>query len=325
MKMRRIIAVGCLVACAAGCAGPAETTEQSGSELSDGGRTPGPGSCSGQSTAEGCPCARPGEVMSCWTGPAAERNVGACRDGTQTCNSAGEAAAQWGPCLGEVELCISGADSGSDADSGSGGTCSTPAASGCTPGGIRWCDDGSCFWGQQSCQDDGTWGDCNDTPGNAGPSACPPGNIYYDENCCEQSGQCCAHAVDGINFDSVGSCDAVDPCHVCTQLCAPGATRWCSASTSTDLPPNLGSWGQQSCSADGTWNACAQVTTKPPGCTSWDLFSGLCCSLSGQCCEQFDSESSDPISVHCPVTACDIQWGKDGGVSAKDGGSGGVQ
>jgi hypothetical protein len=47
---------------------------------------------------DSCGC-EPGTVQSCFLGPPGSRNVGACRDGTQRCDSSGEFGS-WGPCTG---------------------------------------------------------------------------------------------------------------------------------------------------------------------------------------------------------------------------------
>jgi len=52
--------------------------------------------CNGQ-VDEGCPC-KVGETQACYTGAADTRNVGACKDGAQTCL----AEDMWGPCEGAV-------------------------------------------------------------------------------------------------------------------------------------------------------------------------------------------------------------------------------
>lgn len=60
--------------------------------------------CNGQSD-EGCACS-PGSVQACFRGPPGRRDVGACIDGNQTCNTAGTG---WGACTGGlspgVEAC----------------------------------------------------------------------------------------------------------------------------------------------------------------------------------------------------------------------------
>jgi hypothetical protein len=63
---------------------------------------------------EGCPCA-PGQVGSCYTGPAMTKNVGACHDGARVCDPDGNA---WGACGGDVvpvtEICGNGIDDDCD-------------------------------------------------------------------------------------------------------------------------------------------------------------------------------------------------------------------
>lgn len=52
---------------------------------------------------EGCPC-RAGETAACWTGSAADRNVGKCHDGLQVCEPNGEFST-WDVCVGEELDC----------------------------------------------------------------------------------------------------------------------------------------------------------------------------------------------------------------------------
>src|SRR5262245_22262775 len=47
-----------------------------------------------------CSCT-PGAVQRCFSGPPGKRNIGACTDGTQTCDGAGEFGI-WGPCVGGI-------------------------------------------------------------------------------------------------------------------------------------------------------------------------------------------------------------------------------
>jgi hypothetical protein len=49
---------------------------------------------------ENCPC-RPGDVERCFLGPPGKQHVGACTDGTATCEDHGEFG-QWGPCVGSI-------------------------------------------------------------------------------------------------------------------------------------------------------------------------------------------------------------------------------
>ena len=259
----------------------------------------------GGCTTQGCSCSQPGTSIACWTGPASQRGVGACHDGTQQCT--GGESATWGACTGEELDC---GDAGS-ADAGAAPVACSAATAECVPGASRWCDDGANYWGTQQCQSDGTWDTCVDTTNNVGPTGCPAGSMFYDENCCAASDQCCAHAVDGTNYDSVGNCDAIDPCNECKALCAPGATRWCSYETDVTQPPSSGGWGQQQCAPSGTWGACASVNVAPVGCGAAG-YDGDCCAQTGQCCQIFGSCVADPGSANCPATACDATWADAG-------------
>lgn len=114
---------------------------------------------------EGCPC-RAGETAACWTGPVADRNVGACHDGLQICVEAGSEFASWGPCTGEQKVC--GTDAGvpppppADDDDED---CS------CIPGAIIQCSE-DCTVGiicsltaSKTCLPDGTWSTCREDLG----------------------------------------------------------------------------------------------------------------------------------------------------------------
>jgi hypothetical protein len=241
--------------------------------------------CEINNQAQGCPCS-PGTQAAC----------GGC--GTSQCvvSENGDA---WGPCS---DPCALNSDGGFHPYDG--GVCAANN-SGCVPGAMRWCDDGSCFWGQQVCDTTGNWGLCTDVPNRAGPSTCL--DFEYDENCCEQSGACCAHADEGTNYGSVGNCGAVDPCNACAQLCVPGAVRYCAVGTyMLEFIGGSAGWGQQPCLATGVWGAC--VPAAPPGSCSDNEFDPACCEQTGACCEHFDDEAADPSSVNCPATPCETQW-----------------
>lgn len=60
--------------------------------------TPVDDNCNGQVN-EMCGICTPFATRSCYSGPVGTAGVGACKSGTQTCNSTGSA---WGPCTGEV-------------------------------------------------------------------------------------------------------------------------------------------------------------------------------------------------------------------------------
>ncbi|HTP26284.1 MAG TPA: hypothetical protein VMK12_11560, partial [Anaeromyxobacteraceae bacterium] len=51
---------------------------------------------------EGCAPCIPGEVRPCFIGPPGKRNVGACTDGTQTCQSAEGGTTSWSACMSSI-------------------------------------------------------------------------------------------------------------------------------------------------------------------------------------------------------------------------------
>jgi hypothetical protein len=115
----------------------------------------------------GCPCSTSGQTRSCYpegVNPAT-RNVGECKDGTQTCQSGAEFGT-WSPCNGAVtptqESCTDGLDHNCDGKVGCAdpSCASNPACSGgCTDGMTRDCYDGPagtedvgiCHGGTQTC------------------------------------------------------------------------------------------------------------------------------------------------------------------------------
>jgi len=101
----------------------------------------------------GCPCEL-GETQACWTGPGVNRYLRDCKDGTQTCQPAGEFGT-WGPCEGQVLDC--------------GEPPPDPEVCQCIPGTVIGCDEDCeafvlCMpFASKECQPDGTWGPCRET------------------------------------------------------------------------------------------------------------------------------------------------------------------
>lgn len=67
--------------------------------------------CPDDKNREGCPCPTQGATASCWPGLRKNRKLGACHDGTTTCQLVGETTLAWGPCTG-YQLPDPGATSG---------------------------------------------------------------------------------------------------------------------------------------------------------------------------------------------------------------------
>lgn len=58
--------------------------------------------CPSDKNKPGCGCDTVGQTAACWTGLRANRELGACKDGTTTCMQKDENTKAWGPCDGEV-------------------------------------------------------------------------------------------------------------------------------------------------------------------------------------------------------------------------------
>ena len=139
---------------------------------------------------EGCVCT-PGNTQPCYPGPAQTRNVGACRDGAQTCEAAGESVA-WSACEGAITPSLDVPD-GEDNDCNG-----TPDDSDCAPDkpvDLEVCQNGL----DDDC--DGL-ADCDDPD-------CPPCNE--------------ASCSDGLDNDTDGRVDCLDPdCPPCVEICGDG-------------------------------------------------------------------------------------------------------
>ena len=113
----------------------------------------------------GCVCATSGASRPCFPGDASNRNVGTCKDGTQTCTSAGESKT-WGACTGAVvpqkEVCTDALDHDCNGLAGcKDPSCATDPAcnTACKDGDVRDCYDGpagtvgvgTCKAGTQKC------------------------------------------------------------------------------------------------------------------------------------------------------------------------------
>ena len=115
-------------------------------------------------TDEGGVCGQcvPGAKRACYTGPANTKGIGACRAGTQTCQSN----RAWSGCIGQVlptgEICDK-KDNDCDKQTDEGNTCGQ-----CSPGATRSCyggpagtaGKGRCKNGSQKCQSNRQWGAC---------------------------------------------------------------------------------------------------------------------------------------------------------------------
>jgi hypothetical protein len=231
-----------------------------------GGGSSAPSSCAGGNSV-GCPCTA-GTTVACWTGPAEDRNVGACHDGTQTCAATGQgelAGGAWGPCQGEQLECgpSDTVDAGADtapvgvvardaapavdaatgmlvaqnASAGGGVSPCSVECTGCVPGAVIGCYDDCNLMAYcdttatQTCQPNGTWGACTET-------GSPP-----TSGCYEFWGNC-SNYNDGAG-SYAGTCDAV------FTGCATPFSTTCPGSSDTsqlgagapDIPGSQGGGG----------------------------------------------------------------------------------
>ena len=266
----------------------------------------------------GCSCAA-GDMHACWSGDPSKRNVGACKDGTQTCSSAGEFAT-YGACMGAVlpasENCTNGVDDDCNgktdcADPG----CATNAAcnTGCTDGQTRPCYDGpsgtenvgTCKDGTQTCAG-GMW-----------PANCPGETLPTSENCTDPLDHNCNHLPGCLDLFACisnpacqNSCSSsnVDPMCVCPMgsgdaaTCPQGmhgVTKGGSLTTPgiTECCPCTGSdCGDPTCCAESV-------------CAGNSQCGGLTCntlpaSCNGQVnadCDDFPEDCDEPC---CPCSMC---------------------
>jgi len=147
----------------------------------------------------GCAC-KPGESRSCYTGPAATRSIGQCKDGAQTCNASGT---EWTTgCAGEVlpatEVCHDQIDN--DCDGQVDEDCIVT---------VNVDIDGDCVWAScpssapypVGCNINMAGGDCRGCIANAAGSS----KVYFQEG-----NQCGAGKVTGQLFCSSVQASGLD-------------------------------------------------------------------------------------------------------------------
>lgn len=181
----------------------------------------------------GCACAPASPPRACYPGDPTTRNVGVCRDGTQSCDGNGEFGT-YGACTGAVtpgtENCTNGLDDNCDgridcADP----TCATDPAcrTGCTDGQTRSCYDGpsgtenvgSCKDGTQVCAG-GMW-----------PASCPGEVLPQPQDCASPIDKACNHLpgcfnifVCATNPACMETCQVTNPACVCPNGTGDAAT-----------------------------------------------------------------------------------------------------
>ncbi|MDC0746481.1 MopE-related protein [Polyangium mundeleinium] len=154
--------------------------------------------CDGQID-EGCTCVD-GQTQSCYSGGAATKGVGACKDGTQTC-----AGGTWGPCEGETLPAAEACDS---LDNDCDGTSDEDL-------GQTTCGAGACAKTVESCV-------------NGMPQPCNPG-MPSPETCNGVDDDCNLLIDDGLGTLTCG----MGVCQKTVQACVAGQAQMCVPSMGT--------------------------------------------------------------------------------------------
>ena len=274
--MRQLLA--CVVLCLSACASDGRALDDGSSIIgtddgppsvnNDGGLT-----CNDSDPDQsGCACATPGATRACYPSSAnpAMRNIGICKDGTQTCNGMGEFSS-WGACMNAItpgdEICTDKVDNNCDGhtDCEDAACATSPSCkTGCTNGATRTCYDGKtgtlgvgqCHAGVQTCANQ-MW-----------PSNCP-GEVTPGS----ELGKCS----DNIDNDCNGKVDCKDfvcllDAHCQQPMCTAGQTQSCYDGPMGTAGVGVCKAGTQSCMG-GEFPPCSGEVQ--PGIESGNCSDGL--------------------------------------------------
>ncbi|MBX3246894.1 MAG: hypothetical protein KF901_06915 [Myxococcales bacterium] len=238
--------------------------------------------------AQTCPDAGPppecelGEKERCYDG--ADAPPRGCSWGERTCEEDGT----WGECWGSVIPAEGETECRTVPD--------------CTAGATRHCYVGmtdtppeGCSWGAQTCDADGTWGECLGStapmdgrdsclpdrecePRTArqcyvGATATPPAGCSWGSQVCEPDGSwgdCTGYLAPPAGRVDCGPTE-----------CSPGTARQCHPD---GAPPAGCGWGTQTCGPDWTWGTCTGATSPSAGrttCLACDPGASRSCHPSG--------------------------------------------
>jgi hypothetical protein len=247
----------------------------------------------------GCNCPSIGGTRACYTGPANTRNVGLCKDGSQTCVAHNEFGT-WGPCTGAVtpapEVCDGTVDRNCNGQTGCNDPTCVPTPlcnTGCTDGQTRSCytgpsgteNVGACKDGTETCVG-GQWGACTGETLPKAESCCDPGDL----NCNGLSGcydlfSCIAASCCQSSCDAGG---AVDPGCVC--MTGGGDTATCPRGDTYVHKGGL----------PGTDECCPCTTST---CSSYNCCGESICAGSSECstmvCKPLDPSCNGTVSADC--------------------------
>jgi hypothetical protein len=266
----------------------------------------------------GCSCV-PGESRACWPSSArpSARGVGACKDGTQACNDAGELSS-FGPCLGAMlpssEICTNGIDDDcSGATDCADAACATDPAcrSGCTDGDTR-----PCYTGPSGTENVGT---CRDgmqvCAGGMWPSTCAGEVLPATEDCSDALDHNCNHLPGCLDLFAcitspacMSTCTTPDTGCVCPQ--GAGDTATCPEGMhGVTVGGSLTSPGMTECcpctgSDCGDPSCCAETVCAGNSACSGVVCAPLPSSCNGQVnadCDDFPEDCDEPC---CPCRNC---------------------
>ncbi len=291
-------------------------TPPDGANTDDGGATM---SClPDEADQTGCSCTA-GTMRPCYPSSAdpATRNVGSCKDGTQSCDGTSEFDS-YGACTGAVtpvpESCTDGIDNNCDGKTDClDPTCATDAAcnTGCTDGQTRPCYDGpsgtegvgTCHDGSQTCTN-GMW-----------PSSCAGEVTPTQENCSDALDHNCNYLPGCLDLFACLSSPA------CQQMCTMPLDAGCvcpsgSGDTATCPAGYIGvDKGGSLLVPDEECCPCTSSTCDNPACCAEPACAGAsqcqgltCAPLPASCngmvnadCDDFPEDCDEPC---CPCRMC---------------------
>ena len=256
-------------------------------------------------------CGSVGQTEACYSGPAAVRGIGACVDGTRTCQEDGA----WSACAGEVlptasEICNDGLDNDCNGVADEGCACSPGDTKDCYTGPGMTQGIGTCKDGLQSCVGQVWSPDC---VGQVLPQAIETCD-GQDHNCNGAVGEgcTCQNGEQRNCYTGANGTQDVGLCHGGQQICAGGA--W-PAACANEVTPSSESCNSEDDDCDG------QIDEGNPegggGCNTGQC--GVCSSGTLHCsggslqCQASHGGSGETCNGQDDDCDCQIDEGDPGG------------